>query len=353
MCLCGSKNRYMNLDKLLRNNIKALKPYSSARDEFSGEADVYLDANENPFNAPYNRYPDPLQNELKQKISGIKNISPEKIFLGNGSDEPIDIIFRAFCEPGVDNVVTIDPTYGMYKVAADINNVEIRKVPLNDNYDFKAQDLLNTANLYTKAIFICSPNNPTGNLLDKTEIIKLLTEFDGIVVVDEAYIDFSPESSFLGLLDSCPNLIILQTFSKAWGMAGIRLGMAFAQSEIIRVFNKVKYPYNINILTQQKALELIDSEGEKNEWVKIILDERAKMIRKLFKLPFVQVIYPSDANFILVKMNDARGIYEYLTEQKIIVRDRSKVALCENSLRITIGSPEENKKLRKALKKLI
>jgi len=343
----------MNLDKLLRNNIKALKQYSSARDEFSGEADVYLDANENPFNAPYNRYPDPLQWALKTKIAALKNISPEKIFLGNGSDEPIDIIFRAFCEPGVDNVVTIDPTYGMYQVAADINNVEIRKVPLNDNYDFKAQDLLNAANLYTKAIFICSPNNPTGNLLDKTEIIKLLTEFDGIVVVDEAYIDFSPENSFLSLLDSCPNLIILQTFSKAWGMAGIRLGMAFAQAEIIRVFNKIKYPYNINILTQKKALELIDNEGEKNEWVKIILDERARMIRKLFKLSFVQIIYPSDANFILVKMNDAHGIYEYLTEQKIIVRDRSKVTLCENSLRITIGSPEENKKLRKALKKLV
>ena len=343
----------MNLDKLLRNNIKALKPYSSARDEFSGEADVYLDANENPFNAPYNRYPDPLQWALKTKIAALKNISPEKIFLGNGSDEPIDIIFRAFCEPGVDNVVTIDPTYGMYQVAADINNVEIRKVPLNDNYDFKVQDLLNAANLYTKAIFICSPNNPTGNLLDKTEIIKLLTEFDGIVVVDEAYIDFSPENSFLSLLDSCPNLIILQTFSKAWGMAGIRLGMAFAQAEIIRVFNKIKYPYNINILTQKKALELIDNEGEKNEWVKIILDERARMIRKLFKLSFVQIIYPSDANFILVKMNDAHGIYEYLTEQKIIVRDRSKVTLCENSLRITIGSPEENKKLRKALKKLV
>jgi histidinol-phosphate aminotransferase len=343
----------MNLDKLLRNNIKALKPYSSARDEFSGQADVYLDANENPFNDPYNRYPDPLQRELKAKIAAIKNIAPEKIFLGNGSDEPIDIIFRAFCEPGVDNVVTIDPTYGMYQVAADINNVEVRKVKLNDNFDFKAQDILNTANLYTKAIFICSPNNPTGNLLDKTEIIKLLTEFDGIVVLDEAYIDFSPENSFLGLLDTCPNLIILQTFSKAWGMAGIRLGMAFAQPEIIHIFNTVKYPYNINILTQQKALELLDNEGEKNEWVKIILDERARMIRKLFKLPFVQVIYPSDANFILVKMNDARNIYEYLTEQKIIVRDRSKVTLCESCLRITIGSPEENKKLRKALKKLV
>jgi len=343
----------MNLDKLLRNNIKALKPYSSARDEFSGEAEVYLDANENPFNAPYNRYPDPLQWAVKKKIAELKNIAPEKIFLGNGSDEPIDIILRAFCEPGVDNIVTIDPTYGMYQVAADINNVEVRKVKLNEHFDFKAHDLLNAANIYTKAIFICSPNNPTGNLLDKTEIINLLTEFDGVVVVDEAYIDFCQEDSFLPILENCPNLIILQTFSKAWGMAGIRLGMAFAQAEIIRVFNKIKYPYNINILTQQKALELIDSEGEKNEWVKIILDERAKMIRKLFKLPFVQVIYPSDANFILVKMNDARGIYEYLTEQKIIVRDRSKVTLCENSLRITIGSPEENKKLRKALKKLV
>lgn len=343
----------MNLDKLLRDNIKALKPYSSARDEFSGEAEVFLDANENPFNAPFNRYPDPLQRELKQKISGIKNVAPEKIFLGNGSDEPIDIVFRAFCEPGVDNVVMIDPTYGMYQVAADINNVEVRKVKLDENYDFKAQNLLNAANLYTKAIFICSPNNPTANLLDKAEIIRLLTGFEGIVVVDEAYIDFSPESSLLPALESYPNLIVLQTFSKAWGMAGIRLGMAFAQPEIIRVFNKIKYPYNINILTQQKAFELLDNVEKKNEWVKIILDERAKMIRKLYDLPFVQVIYPSDANFILVKMHDARGIYEYLTEQKIIVRDRSRVALCDDSLRITIGSPEENKKLRKALKKLV
>lgn len=343
----------MELDKLLRNNIKALKPYSSARDEFSGEAEVFLDANENPFNAPYNRYPDPLQWTLKAKISAIKNIAPEKIFLGNGSDEPIDIIFRAFCEPGVDNVVTIDPTYGMYQVAADINNVEVRKVRLNEDYGFSAQKLLDAANLYTKAIFICSPNNPTANLLEKGEIEKLLNGFDGLVVVDEAYIDFSPESSLLPELDKYPNLIILQTFSKAWGMAGIRLGMAFAEPEIIKVFNKIKYPYNINILTQQKAMELLDNLQEKEEWVKIILDERAKMVKKLFKLPFVQVIYPSDANFILVKMHDARGIYEYLTEQKIIVRDRSKVALCDDCLRITIGSPEENKKLRRALKELI
>ncbi len=343
----------MNLDKLLRNNIKALKPYSSARGEFSGEAEVYLDANENPYNAPYNRYPDPLQWELKTKISGIKNIAPEKIFLGNGSDEPIDIIFRAFCEPGVDNMVSIDPTYGMYQVAADINNVEVHKVKLNADYQFQAEDLLNAANLYTKVIFVCSPNNPTANLLDKTEIIKLLAGFEGIVVVDEAYIDFAPESSLLHELDNYPNLIVLQTFSKAWGMAGIRLGMAFAQPEIIKVFNKIKYPYNINILTQKKALELLTKAPEKEEWVKTILEERDKMVRKLFKLPFVQVVYPSDANFILVKMHDARGIYEYLTEKKIIVRDRSKITLCDDCLRITIGSPKENKKLRKALKKLV
>jgi len=343
----------MNLDKLLRNNIKALKPYSSARDEFSGEAEVFLDANENPFNAPYNRYPDPLQWAVKEKIAELKNIAPEKIFLGNGSDEPIDIIFRAFCEPGVDNMVSIDPTYGMYQVAADINNVEVRKVKLNDDFSFSAQKLLDATNLYTKAIFVCSPNNPTANLLDKAEIIKLLTGFDGLVVVDEAYIDFSPESSLLPELDNYENLIILQTFSKAWGMAGIRLGMAFAQPEIIRVFNKVKYPYNINILTQQKALELLENLQEKEEWVKTIVDERTIMVKKLFKLPFVQVVYPSDANFVLVKMHDARGIYEYLTDQKIIVRDRSKITLCDDCLRITIGSPKENKKLRKALKELI
>ncbi|MBC8004641.1 MAG: histidinol-phosphate transaminase, partial [Verrucomicrobia bacterium] len=315
----------MELEKLLRNNIKALKPYSSARDEFSGEAEVFLDANENPFNNPYNRYPDPLQWTLKEKIAAIKNISPDRIFLGNGSDEPIDIIYRAFCEPGIDNVVSIDPTYGMYQVAADINNVEVHKVKLSEDFGFSAQKLLDAANIYTKAIFICSPNNPTANLLDQSEIIKLITAFEGLVVVDEAYIDFSPESSLLPELDKYENLIILQTFSKAWGMAGIRLGMAFAHPEIIRVFNKIKYPYNINILTQGKALELLDHTQRKEEWVNTIIEERGKMMRKLFKMPFVQIVYPSDANFILVKMHDARGIYHYLTEQKIIVRDRSKI----------------------------
>ena len=343
----------MELEKLLRNNIKSLKPYSSARDEFSGEAEVFLDANENPFNKPYNRYPDPMQWAVKEKITAIKNIAVDKMFLGNGSDEPIDIVFRAFCEPGVDNVVSIDPSYGMYQVAADINNVELRKVKLNDDFGFSAQKLLDAANIYTKAIFICSPNNPTANLLDKGEIVKLITGFDGLVVVDEAYIDFSPESSLLPELDEFENLIVLQTLSKAWGMAGIRLGMAFAHPEIIRIFNKIKYPYNINMLTQKKAIALLDHLQEKEEWVKTIIAERDKMVRKLFKLSFVQVVYPSDANFILVKMHDARGIYEHLTDQKIIVRDRSKITLCDDCLRITIGSPKENKKLRRALKSLI
>ncbi len=347
------KKSDMNLENLLRDNIKALKPYSSARDEFSGEAEVFLDANENPFNAPYNRYPDPLQRTLKARISELKKVAPEKIFLGNGSDEPIDLIFRAFCEPGKDNVVTIDPTYGMYQVAAGINNVEVRQVKLDDNYRLAASELLRAADQYTKAVFVCSPNNPTGNLLEKSEILKLVTGFHGIVVVDEAYIDFSPENSLLPELDQYPNLVILQTFSKAWGMAGIRLGMAFAHPAIVAVFNKIKYPYNINILTQQTAMELLEKSPEKNGWVKLILEERAKLAEELAKLPFTQKVYPSDANFLLVKMHDARGIYTYLTEQKIIVRDRSKVTLCEDCLRITIGSPEENAQLLEALLNLV
>jgi len=343
----------MNLDKLLRSNIKNLKPYSSARNEFSGAAEVFLDANENPYNEPYNRYPDPLQRTLKEKISEIKNVAPEKIFLGNGSDEPIDIVFRAFCEPGVDNMVSIDPTYGMYQVAADINNVEVHRVKLGEDYNFRAQDLLNAANSFTKVIFTCSPNNPTANLLNKSELVKLLNEFDGIVVIDEAYIDFAQAGSWISELDNYPNLIVLQTFSKAWGMAGIRLGMAFAQPEIIQVFNKIKYPYNVNVLTQKTALELLGKNlQKKEEWVRIILAERKLLAEELTKFSFVLKVYPSDANFFLVKMRDARAVYKYLTEQKIIVRDRSKITLCENSLRITVGTPEENKRLLEALKKM-
>lgn len=343
----------MNLDKLIRTNIKNLKPYSSARDEYTGEAMVFLDANENPFNQPYNRYPDPLQRKLKEKIAKIKNCQPEQLFLGNGSDEPIDLLFRAFCEPGQDNIVSIDPTYGMYQVAADINNIEVRTIKLKDDYDFVANELLNTADANTKLIFLCSPNNPTANLLDKDEMIKLITSFDGLVIVDEAYIDFAPGSSLLPELNKFENLVILQTFSKAWGMAGIRLGMAFASAEIISIFNKIKYPYNINILTQQKAMELLELETDKQQWVDLLIAEREKLAEQLKGFPFVVKVFPSAANFLLVKMYDARGIYDFLVENGIIVRDRSKVVLCEDSLRITVGKPEENEILIEKLNELI
>jgi histidinol-phosphate aminotransferase len=343
----------MILQKLIRTNIKNLKPYSSARDEFSGEAMVFLDANENPFNAPYNRYPDPLQRELKDKIAAIKKCRAAQIFLGNGSDEPIDLLFRAFCEPGQDNIVSIDPTYGMYQVAADINNIEVRKIKLKEDYSFSAKELLDAADENTKLAFVCSPNNPTANLMDKAEMLQLIQNFEGLVVVDEAYIDFAPGASLLNELDKYPNMVILQTFSKAWGMAGIRLGMAFAAPEIIHIFNKIKYPYNINILTQKKALELVQKEADKNAWVELLISERSKLAEQLKSFPFVVKIYPSDANFLLVKMHDARGIYEYLVENGIIVRDRSKVILCNDSLRITVGSPEENEILIEKLKELI
>ncbi len=343
----------MNLDNLLRPNIKNLKPYSSARDEFSGEAMVFLDANENPFNKPYNRYPDPLQRKLKKKIAEVKSCQPEQIFLGNGSDEPIDLLFRAFCEPGRDNIISIDPTYGMYQVAADINNIEVRKVRLKEDYSFSADELLAAADDNSKLAFVCSPNNPTANLMAKDEMLKLIENFKGLVVVDEAYIDFAPGESLLPELEKYPNLVILQTFSKAWGMAGIRLGMAFASPEIIRIFNKIKYPYNINILTQKKALKLLKKEDDKNGWVKLLLKERKKMAEQLTKFPFVVKVYPSDANFLLVKMYDARGIYDYLVENGIIVRDRSKVILCDDSLRLTVGSEEENEILIEKLNELI
>jgi histidinol-phosphate aminotransferase len=343
----------MNINNLLRKNIKSLQPYSSARDEFSGEAMVFLDANENPFNEPYNRYPDPLQRELKAKIALLKDVMPEQIFLGNGSDEPIDLLIRAFCEPGEDNVVSINPTYGMYQVAAGINHVEVKKVSLTESFELDAQELLNSTNEKTKLVFLCSPNNPTGNSLKEKAVLDIVKNFNGIVVLDEAYIDFAPGKSLLPQLNDFPNLVILQTFSKAWGMAGIRLGMAFAASEIIAVLNKIKYPYNLNILTQQKALELIENHDKVKKWVKLLIAEREKMKTLISEFPFVIKIFPSDANFILVKMHDARGIYEYLKEKGVIVRDRSKVHLCDDSLRITIGSSDENEHLLNALKELI
>ncbi|RIJ50721.1 histidinol-phosphate transaminase [Maribellus luteus] len=343
----------MELNKLLRKSIANLKPYSSARDEYTGEAMVFLDANENPFNEPYNRYPDPLQRTVKEKISQLKNVDPSNIFLGNGSDEPIDLLIRAFCEPGVDNIVSIDPTYGMYQVAAEISDVKLKKVSLTAEYELDVEALLAACDSNTKLIFLCSPNNPTANSLAKESILKVVKSFDGLVILDEAYIDFAPGKTLLSELAGYPNLVILQTFSKAWGMAGIRLGMAFASVEIVSVLNKIKYPYNLNILTQQKALELLKQNEQVEAWVKLLIDEREKMAAKLKALPFVVKVFPSDANFLLVKMHDARGIYQYLVDAGIIVRDRSKVYLCDDSLRITIGSKEENKILRKTLKNLI
>jgi histidinol-phosphate aminotransferase len=337
-------------EQLLRNNIRQLKPYSSARDEYSGEAAVFLDANENPFNAPYNRYPDPYQRVLKQKIAKIKGIEADCIFLGNGSDEPIDVLYRAFCEPGIDNVVSINPTYGMYQVAADINNIEVRRVLLTPDYQIDVPALLAAADDRSKLLFLCSPNNPTGNCLRTEDIEAVLKGFKGMVVVDEAYIDFAPEKSFLPRLAEFPNLIILQTFSKAWGMAGLRLGMAFMTPALVKVFNKIKYPYNINILTQQTALELLDNTAQMEAWVAELLHGRELLAEELAQLSFVTHIYPSDSNFLLIKADGPREIYQYLVDNKIIVRDRSSVALCDGCLRITVGSPDENKELLTALK---
>ena len=345
----------MNIDisKLLRENIRNLKPYSSARDEFSGDAAVFLDANENPFNAPWNRYPDPHQRVLKEKVGEIKNIPVQKIFLGNGSDEPIDLLFRAFCEPGKDNVVSINPTYGMYRVAADTNNIAVNQVSLNSEFELDGDAVLAAVTADTKIIFLCSPNNPTGNALDNSGMLKIISNFHGLVVVDEAYVDFCPEKSLLPDLDKYPNLVILQTFSKAWGMAGLRLGMAFASEQITEILSRIKYPYNLNVMTQQKGLELLTDEHSKSEWVATILNEREKMIRNLVKYPFVVKVFPTDANFVLVQVHDARGIYNYLVDEKIIVRDRSSIALCEGCLRISVGSPEENATLMEAFDQLI
>lgn len=340
------------LKELVRENIWKLKPYSCARDEFKGEAKAYLDANENPFNTLYNRYPDPLQWAVKEKIAELKYVKPSQIMLGVGSDEPIDLIFRVFCEPKTDNVVAINPTYGMYGVCADINNVEYRQVNLEADYALNADKVLAAVDNNTKVIFLCSPNNPTGNLLNTTEVEKILKGFDGIVVIDEAYIDFSDKASWISKLSKYPQMVILQTFSKAWGLAAARCGMAFASEEIISFFNKVKYPYNINILTQKLILEKLEQVEIKNNWVKEILSQRTLMIEELEQLSIVKHIYPSDANFILVKVDDANLRYKELVEKGIIVRNRNSVTLCENCLRITIGTAQDNKELLNALKSL-
>ena len=341
------------LEQLVRKNIWSLAPYSSARDEYSGkEAHVFLDANENPYNGPYNRYPDPLQRELKQMLSKVKGVPAENIFLGNGSDEAIDLPYRVFCEPGKDNVVSITPTYGMYQVCADINDIEYRKVLLDDNFQLHADQLLAACDEHTKIIWICSPNNPTGNSLDRDEILKVIEGFEGIVIVDEAYIDFAQQQSLRQELPAHPNLIILQTMSKAWGSAAIRLGMAFASKEIISIYNKVKYPYNVNQLTQQQAMEMLKDPFEVDKWVKILLLERSRLMQAFTDLPTCEQVYKTDANFFLARMTDATAIYNYLVDRGIIVRNRSRIQLCNNCLRITIGTRSENNELLSALRQL-
>jgi histidinol-phosphate aminotransferase len=339
------------LEQLTRPNIWSLAPYSSARNEYAGrEARVFLDANENPYNAPFNRYPDPLQLELKAAISKVKGVPAECIFLGNGSDEAIDLPYRCFCEPGVDNVVAIEPTYGMYKVCADINNVEYRTVLLDEQYQTTADKLLAATDAHTKIIWLCTPNNPTGNCLVREEVIKVIEQFEGLVIVDEAYSDFSSQKTLRSELAKYPNMIVLNTMSKAWGCAAIRLGMAFASQDIIDIFNKVKYPYNVNQLTQQQALEALKDPFEVDQWVKILLQERSRMIEAFRELPICEKVYPTDANFFLAKMTDATKIYNYLVDHAIIVRNRHRVQLCQNCLRITIGTKTENNELVAALR---
>lgn len=340
-----------DLKSLVRPNIWALKPYSSARDEYSGkEAHTFLDANESPYNNPYNRYPDPLQRELKQQIAVLKEIRPEQIFLGNGSDEAIDLVFRIFCTPGRDNVVSIEPSYGMYEVCADINNIECRKVLLNSRFDIESERLLEVCNERTKVIFLCTPNNPTGNTLNSGEIKKILDRFNGIVVIDEAYGEFSDQPLWRNEINRYPNLIVLNTLSKAWASAGIRLGMAFAQVDIIALFNKVKYPYNINILTQQKAKDILSRRLDIEDWIKQTKNERLSLMYAVNELDICEQVFPSEANFFLARFKNANSVYDYLVNQGIIVRNRSQVKLCDECLRITIGSPQENTALLSALR---
>lgn len=340
------------LKDLVRPNIWEMKPYSSARDEFHGSASVFLDANENPYNKPYNRYPDPMQWKLKDRIAELKDIDRNYIFLGNGSDEPIDLIIRAFCDPGLDSIISIAPSYGMYEVAANINNVDFIKVSLTPDFELDADALLEKVDEWVKVIFLCSPNNPSGNCLNRDEIYKILKNFEGIVVLDEAYIDFSSEPSFLPELQKFPNLVILQTLSKAWGAAGVRLGMAFTSPEIVAILNKIKYPYNINMLTQRQALDLLNNESKMLEQLRRIISERIRMQVALPKIPIIHKMYPTEANFILVKVGKADLIYNKLVKLGVIVRNRNNVTLCNGCLRITIGTPEENDALLKALKSI-
>ncbi|MBK6827651.1 MAG: histidinol-phosphate transaminase [Chitinophagaceae bacterium] len=342
------------INDIVRPNIRQLTPYSSARHEFSGEASIFLDANENAFGSPLaanvNRYPDPLQLALKEKISSIKGVPAGNIFIGNGSDEAIDLLYRIFCEPGKDNVILYPPTYGMYEVCAEMNNVEVRKIPLLENFQLNLDATAEMIDANTKLIFVCSPNNPTGNSMHKADIETLLNNLNGLVVVDEAYINYARQKTMIPELTEYPNLVILQTLSKAWGLAGLRIGMAFAGEPVITLLNKVKYPYNISTATQQLAMEALNNISSVNNWTKSTVEQREWMAGQLLLLSFTQKVYPSDANFLLVKMENARKIYEFLAVRGIIVRDRSKVILCDDCLRITIGTGDENKQLLAALK---
>lgn len=340
------------ITNLIRKNIQQLKPYSSARDEFNGEAEVYLDANENPNSSAYNRYPDPLQRKLKEKLGLLKGLNPSQIFLGNGSDEAIDLLIRAFCEPNQDSILITDPTYGMYSVAGEVNGVIVKRALLTSEFELDTNSVFSTIDETTKIIFLCSPNNPSGNLFNKNKVKEIINNFNGLVVIDEAYIDFAKDKGFIDELLKYPNLVILQTFSKAWGLAGLRLGMCFASEEIIRVLNKIKYPYNVNSYTQQKALEVLDNPEQMKHWVKEILNERENLRKNLNQIKVVKKIYPSDANFLLVQIDNAKVAYDRLLNASIIVRDRSGVIRCDNCLRITIGTPKENTRLLEILKEL-
>jgi len=345
-----------DLSKLIRENIKSLTPYSSARDEFKGEANIFLDANENSLGSPlpkwYNRYPDPLQLRVKEKLSEIKGVPVPNIFIGNGSDECIDILYRAFCEPGLDNVIICPPTYGMYEVSATINNVETRKVNLTSQFQLDLEGIERAIDDHTKMIFLCSPNNPTGNSLYHGDIEVLLNNYFGIVVIDEAYINFSRHRSFIAALQDYPNLVVMQTLSKAWGLAALRVGLAFASEEIIGVMNKIKPPYNINQASQELALKALEEVGQVNDMIREIVMQRELLEKELVTLPVVKKIYPSDANFLLVKVDDPAGIYRHLLDKGIVVRDRSRVELCEGCLRITVGTEPENRRLLKELEQI-
>ena len=340
------------LEKLIRKNINGLKPYASARDEFSGDADIYLDANENPFPNGKNRYPDPHQRLLRNKLANLKGVDPKMVFTGNGSDEVIDLLMRMFCNPGIDNIIILPPTYGMYSVSAAINDVEIREVPLTKDFQPDTDAILNIADEKSKLLFICSPNNPTANLVNKEIIIDLLNRFKGLVVIDEAYIDFCPSATATHLLNEYPNLFIMQTLSKAWGLAGVRIGIGIGQHDLIQLLDNIKPPYNISVLNASAALEALSDSVSMKRKVDILLSERIWLTNALHALQSVEKIYDSDANFVLVKIKEADQVYRKLIEQKIVVRNRSTVILCEQCLRITVGVPEENRKLIQALQKL-